>query len=192
MFTTKPFLEKLTALFARMDEAYDKAATASGFECRGCADNCCHTRFYHHTLVEFLYLKEGLDRLPQADRLLADQRAAEADRLMKDLERSGQPVRVLCPLNDQERCILYPFRPMICRLHGIPHQLRRPDGQRQLGPGCGDFDRQCVGREQVVLDRTPLYIALANLEKELRGQAKFEGRIRMTIAEMIVTDLFTR
>jgi hypothetical protein len=92
----------------------------------------------------------------------------------------------MCPLNDEQRCILYAYRPMICRLHGIPHQLRRPDGQRQVGPGCGDFDRQCANSDPKLLDRTPLYIDLAALEKQLRRQLRFEGRIKMTIAQMMI------
>lgn len=185
-----PLLKKLAALYERMDGEYQKAALANGFQCRGCADNCCFTRFYHHTLAEYLYLKEGLGRLTGDDHRRVADRAASVVRQMNDLDRAGQPVRVLCPLNEKERCVLYAYRPMICRLHGIAHQLRRPDGQRQVGPGCGDFDRQCGTADPVALDRTPLYIALAELEKELRRRMGFQGRIRMTIAEMIITDLF--
>lgn len=180
--------EELAAVYDRMDSDYRKAALASGFECRGCADNCCYTRFYHHTLAEHLYLKEGLGRMAEAERQRIVDRAAETVRQMNDLDRAGQPVRVLCPLNEAQRCILYAYRPMICRLHGIPHQLRRPDGRRQVGPGCGDFDRQCGSEESTLLDRTSLYVALAGVEKTLRGRTRFEGRIKMTIAEMIVTN----
>lgn len=185
-----PPMASVAELLKRMDDEYHQAAFVNGFECRGCEDNCCHTRFHHHTLAEYLYMKEGFRLLPEANQQQVRERAADVVQRMNDLDQAGQPVRVLCPLNEGQRCILYAYRPMICRLHGIPHQLRRPDGQRQVGPGCGDFDRQCDQGDAALLDRTPLYIALAELEKELRSQMEFAGRIRMTIAEMVVSDFF--
>jgi hypothetical protein len=50
-------------LFDEMDQAYTVVAGQYGFQCNGCADNCCLTRFYHHTLLEYLYLVEGLRTL---------------------------------------------------------------------------------------------------------------------------------
>ncbi|MDA8137806.1 MAG: YkgJ family cysteine cluster protein [Desulfobacteraceae bacterium] len=176
-------------LFQRMENAYHQTAQANGFQCRGCADNCCLTRFYHHTLTEYLYLRQGLSDLPESDQKRVVKRAEETAAMMRKLESAGQPVRVMCPLNEEERCILYTHRPMICRLHGIPHQLRRPDGQRQVGPGCADFDRQCRIDPPRLLDRTPLYMDLAALEKEIRRQNNFEGRIKMTIAQMLIEEL---
>ena len=46
-----PFRQSVIYLFEQMDRAYDAAARNSGFVCNGCRDNCCLTRFYHHTLV---------------------------------------------------------------------------------------------------------------------------------------------
>jgi hypothetical protein len=179
------FLQELAGVFERMDEAYGGAAGAHGFVCRGCEDNCCRTRFYHHTLGEYLYLRSGFSRMDASDRqriLLKAEQVLEQAALA---DAQGEPVSVMCPLNENDRCALYPYRPMICRLHGIPHRLRRPDGQQQVGPGCGDFDRQCGSSESVFLDRTPLYLALADLEKRLRRQSGFNARLRMTIAQML-------
>lgn len=182
-------LEKTAQLYAQMDQAYAAAAGAHGFACNGCQDNCCLTRFYHHTLVEYRYLRAGLALEPEATRDLIRQSAAEVVQQMNDAGRTNATVKVMCPLNQAGRCTLYAHRPMICRLHGIPHQLRRPDGQRQTGPGCDDFDRQCGETQEAILDRTPLYMALAALERELRQATGFNRKIKMTIAEMIVTDL---
>ncbi len=89
-----------------------------------------------------------------------------------------------CPLWQDERCRLYAHRPMICRLHGLPHRLWRPDGVEQTGPGCDEFHR-CCGAAVQRLDRTPLYRQLALLEGELRQACGVRERIRMTGAEMI-------
>ncbi|RJQ86507.1 MAG: hypothetical protein C4519_01975 [Desulfobacteraceae bacterium] len=177
-------LEELAQLYNRMDQAYAQAALAHGFVCAGCEDSCCQTRFYHHTLVEYLHLKKGVSLLAPAEQQRLFQRAARTVEEMGAAD--GRGPSAMCPLNEAGRCILYAYRPMICRLHGIPHQLRRPDGLRQLGPGCGDFDRQCGRSTDVFLDRTPLYAGLADLERRLRRQRAFEGKIKLSIAQMLI------
>jgi Fe-S-cluster containining protein len=180
--------QRALALFKQLDAAYDDAARQSGFVCNGCKDNCCLTRFFHYTLIEYLYLKEGLSVL--VPEVLADVRtfAESVVAQTAEMEKEDQSIRLMCPLNKEGRCILYAHRPMICRLHGIAHMLRRPDGRIQTGPGCDDFYTQCGPSAGHPLDRTPLYTDMAKLEQELRRALDFSGKIRMTIAEMIIND----
>ncbi len=182
-------MKALADLFDDMDRAYDEVARQCGFECNGCEDNCCRTRFHHHTLAEYLFLKEGLACLSDNARQRVAKRAVDVMTRMRAAEAAGRPVKEMCPLNEDERCLLYASRPMICRLHGIAHQLRRPDGQIQSGPGCGDFDRQCGPQPKAVLDRTPLYTAMAQIERQLRSLWDYHTKIKMTIAEMVVAIL---
>ena len=182
------YLDQLACLFEQMDQAYGQVCRQSGFVCRGCQDNCCGTRFYHHTLIEYLYLKVGLDSLSEQAREAVRQRADQAHHQMRRDDAQGRKQRIMCPLNQDGRCILYARRPMICRLHGVPHQLRRPDGRLQIGPGCGDFELQCPGSVPARLDRTPLYTTLADLERRLRQRTGVMTRIRMTVAEMLVDE----
>jgi Fe-S-cluster containining protein len=175
-------------LFKRMDEAYDQSANQSGFVCKGCRDNCCLTRFFHHTLIEVLYIQSGMRALPVDKKKRIREAAESAVKKMAELQRLQKSVRVMCPLNEKERCVLYGHRPMICRLHGVPHILHRPDGQTHTGPGCDDFYQQCGRGDTESLDRTPLYMAMAELERRLRGQLNFRRKIKMTVAEIIVDD----
>jgi Fe-S-cluster containining protein len=175
-------------LFADMDRAYDLAAAQAGFACHGCVDNCCQTRFYHHTLMELLYLRSGLAVLPAQHQIRIRSHAREADRQMALLERRSEAVRVMCPLNEQGRCVLYACRPMICRLHGIPHGLRRPDGRVVTGPGCDAYEIQCATAGNIRLDRSLLYTAMAGLERKLRDQLGFNQKIKLTVAQMIIAD----
>jgi Fe-S-cluster containining protein len=186
MTLPESILRQTTQLFKGMDQAYHQAAAKAGFACNGCKDNCCLTRFDHHTLLELLYLRSGLAALTPAQRSRLDKRAHDALRQMADLEGRHAPVRVMCPLNETQRCMLYTHRPMICRLHGTPHILRRPDGKQLTGPGCDDFYDQCGKAHAHALDRTPWYVAMAQIESELRRLSGFKGKIKMTIAEMIV------
>ncbi len=184
-------LEKeVIQLFLDMDRTYDQVAGKTGFECRGCDDNCCRTRFHHHTLIELLYLKSGLAALPHAlQRRIKDQ-AHEVCRQEAAGARGSDLIRVMCPLNEHGRCVLYAHRPMICRLHGIPHGLRRPDGRMVSGPGCDDFYVQCKNSDRAHLDRTPVYTVMACLEGRLRDQLGVNQKIKMTVAEMIINEIY--
>ncbi|MGD9332519.1 MAG: hypothetical protein PVJ53_14490 [Desulfobacterales bacterium] len=179
-------VQRLATLYDEMDVRYAAAAENSGFECQGCDDNCCRTRFYHHTLVEIVGLFSGYRKLPenQRGRILA--RARDYCRRMNAGDKDNRPQGQLCPLNLDTRCLLYGERPMICRLHGIPHVMRHPLRGLISGPGCHMFETVCRPDGGNVLDRTPLYTAMANLEKSLRSTTGFETPVRLTIAQMIV------
>jgi hypothetical protein len=173
----RSFGARLQALNAAMDAAYDRVAESYGFTCNGCADNCCWSRFHHHTLIEYIALQTGLAGLTPDRRAGVIARARQA--VLPPTNR-----RRPCPLLEDDRCLLYRHRPMICRLHGIPHRLMRPDGAVREGDGCAAFHDHC-GPATRRLDRTPFYGQLAVLEKELRVETGFSGRVHLTVAEMI-------
>src|SRR5699024_5716152 len=108
----------------------------------GCSD-CCHATF-DLSLVEAMYLnfrfQENFDFGPKRSAIL--ERAADVDRKLTRLKRDyfrelrdgggseaalhavleeASRARMRCPLLDEEeRCILYQYRPITCRLYGIP------------------------------------------------------------------------
>ncbi|MGD8303564.1 MAG: hypothetical protein PVI55_14210, partial [Desulfobacterales bacterium] len=98
-----------------------------------------------------------------------------------------EAIRLMCPLNVDTRCILYPYRPMICRLHGIPHELKKPGKQGILGPGCDTFDKRCGHKPYIPFDRTPVYRDMAKLEQEIRQATRVQDKIKMTVSEMILS-----
>ena len=186
---TQPFLAQLTDLFTRMAQAYDQAADGYGFQCNGCDENCCASEFYHHTLLEYLYLRDGLARLAQAEQQEIRHKARDVRHKTAQADRRESPLRIMCPLNREGRCRLYPYRPMICRMHGIPHHLRRPDGSRLIGPGCADFEARCDQGAGKPLDRTPFYHEMARLEQAIRRHTALGRKIKMTVADILVEDL---
>ena len=185
--TYAPFLDRLTTLFAAMDETYRKAADHYGFHCTGCEDSCCFTRFYHHTLLEYFFVREGYRALGNEKQGQIMQRARNVCRKSDGADGNGQPVRLMCPLNVDGLCLTYAHRPMICRLHGIPHELRGPDGGVMQGRGCDAFYQQCSQKEPFTFDRTPFYVKMADLESELRQAVGITQKIKMTVAQMIVS-----
>jgi Fe-S-cluster containining protein len=180
------FVTPLQKCFARMDQAYETIAAAYGFRCNGCDESCCRTRFYHHTYVEYLYLFKGF--ASQTQKMQAEIRT-KAGRYVDALVQAankGIMFRSMCPLNFNGRCSLYAHRPMICRLHGIPHELHPPGRGVAVGPGCDMFQRKYGHADDIAFDRTPHYAEMAALEKEFRQAEGLSGRIKMTIAEMIL------
>ena len=180
-------IRKLETLYAEMDAAYEAIAHAHDFICRGCEDNCCLTRFDHHTLVEVVGLYRGFLRLPDDQRRRVARRAEVYCRALRTDAPQGRPFRQLCPLNRQTRCLLYAQRPMICRLHGIPHLLRHPRQGLMTGTGCHMFEAACKRSDGPRLDRTPFYAAMAGLEKALRQVSGWDQPVRLTVAEMIAS-----
>jgi Fe-S-cluster containining protein len=182
------FLNRLKQIYAAMDSAYNRAADHYGFVCDGCRDSCCRTRFYHHTIIEYAYLIGGFKTLNLAKQSEVKSRALAVVDETARADDSGATVRLMCPLNFDELCILYPYRPMICRLHGIPHEHQKPGQNPVYGPGCETFDRCCSGKSYFKFDRTPFYRQVAMLEQEAKQTLGFAGKIRMTIAEMILNE----
>lgn len=179
------FFDRLQHLFTAMDQQYAEAARHYGFHCAGCEDNCCRTRFYHHTYLEYLYIHKGLKKLDHHRQGQIQSKAAEVCRETAEADEKSASVRLMCPLNHDGLCSLYDYRPMICRLHGISHELKKPGQRPTKGPGCGLFDHLSSGKSYYKFDRTPFYLKMAQLESELKQAAGFKPRIKMTIAEMI-------
>jgi len=179
------YKEELKEIYTMMDASYKVATDFYGFKCLGCENNCCYTHFYHHSFLETFYLFDGLDTLTTKKRSEVKQRSDEVCRMPDQSNpKSFRPKR-LCPLNSDSLCILYPYRPMICRLHGLPHELNRPEQGIRRYPGCDYFMKHHAHQGYFNFDRTSIYMEVANLEREFRQKAGVTDKIKMTVAEMI-------
>lgn len=179
-------LKQLHTVYQGMDDAYTTAARSYGFECRGCDENCCLTRFYHHTLVETVGLFAGYRALPEDKRRRILKKARAYDKAMQLARPECRAQQPMCPLNVDTKCILYRERPMICRLHGIPHVMRHPMKGVITGTGCHIFEASYRQNEGHPLDRTPIYKAMAQLEQGLRRNSGIGIPVRLTVAQMIL------
>ncbi len=189
----KPNLfRKLAALYRDMDASYEQAAAEIGLTCQGCADNCCVSFFQHHTHVEWAYLWKGLSELDEERVHTFTARAEDWLRDARLAVAAGGRPRIMCPLNEDGLCAVYSHRLMICRMHGVPNRMVRPDGREVAFPGC-DRAQKLVeelkeqGVEPQGVDRTGFYRRLAALEMDMAGKRK-GGMVRvdMTLAEMLV------
>jgi len=179
-------------IYASMATAYDEVAGALTMTCQGCPDNCCDSYFLHYTYSEWAYLWQGIRGLDDAclDRIM--QRAREYVEQSRLFIARGKRPQLMCPLNEEGRCGLYSHRMMICRTHGVPATLTRPDGQNLRFPGCFRCQEIVISTdvgetEAPAMDRTILYKRLAQLETRFLGDKRgVFPRIKLTIAEMIV------
>ncbi len=185
-FDSPPFFNNLKGIFDSMGKTYNSVADKYGFSCNGCEDNCCRTRFYHHTLLEHLYMEVGFKTLSPEKQAAVIERAEEVVKRSGEADLKGETARFMCPLNEEGRCILYEYRPMVCRLHGLEHELVKPGHQPLRSSGCDLFTQQTRNTVYIKFDRTPHYMELANLEREIRQTSGYMIRIKHTIAEMLL------
>lgn len=162
-------IPRLEALYDNIDECYRNTAQKVGFSCDGCDGvRCCTVDLILHTFVEKHYLRRGFNTLDMSLQLeiLGRSRA-----VLKAKERDphGDAYRnAVCVLNFDGRCVLYHYRPMICRLAGIRHLLLRPDGARKVGEGCRRFRAEIEPvHPDAQIDRTRFYREMAALEIEM-------------------------
>ncbi len=181
--------QKLSDVFQAMDNAWDEIAAKYQFQCNGCKDNCCQSLFFHHTHVEKAYLTHGFNLLPMADKTeIIDKARDYCDTTFdpeapSDTEAASK--KIPCPLLLEGRCRLYQFRPMICRMHGLPHELHKPGFPVIKGPGCdaGRF----AEKTYIPFDRTPFYREMAGVEMEFRTVSGKTGKARETIAQILLS-----
>lgn len=184
--------KQLAEIYDTMQAEYDLIAEEIGQTCTGCPDNCCDSYFLHYTYAEWAYLWEGLREL-NLDTLTGIQtRSKQYVDASRTVMARGERPQLMCPLNENGRCTLYTHRLMICRLHGIPATMTRPDGQLLRFPGCfrcqetvaKDFDKD---EDAPAMNRTKLLQKIAALESELlEGKRHLFPKVKLTIAEMIV------
>ncbi len=139
-FDFTPYFEKYEELVAAAEDAFNRVKNEypDCVKCGvGCAD-CCHALF-DLTLIEALYINHKFKATYQGEKqesLL--ERASRSDRkvykikkkahnLLKEgcpdeeiLERIAAETVRCALLNDKDLCDLYEFRPITCRLYGVP------------------------------------------------------------------------
>lgn len=184
---------ELADIYSAIELQYDQVAGKIGLTCTGCPSNCCDSYFLHYTYCEWAYLWEGFRALEDTVIQQITERAKKYVHESRAITARGGRPQLMCPLlNDEKRCSLYSHRLMICRLHGIPAAMTRPDGQTLKFPGC--FRCQEIVHEKPghnvhvpYMDRTELLKRVATLESDLLGGKRhLYPKVKKSIAEMIV------
>ncbi len=190
MFNGESLILRIRELYDKIDKTYAAAAEKIDLTCEGCDGVvCCTVDFTVHTFVEMSYLKQGfyaLDPSVQGEILTKSRRMVSA----KQQAPKGDDYRkAVCALNSAGACILYEYRPMICRLAGIPYFFTKPNGSKLESGGCKKFDESIPAKNSgAILDRTEFYREMAAMEIKA-VIARGERTEKLTIAEILVSDV---
>ncbi len=126
------------ALVAGADQAFRMMQDhhPSGVSCAPRCSDCCHAVFGLF-LLEAVFLRYHFEKLDRKTRrqasLRADKAEKEMGRIINEAQKGGveqgsyslEKAHVRCPLLDEaHECILYPYRPITCRVYGIPTAIQ--------------------------------------------------------------------
>lgn len=179
-------------LVAGADAAFQKMEREHGEQircARHCVD-CCHAIFGLF-LIESVYLKQLFDELGPNEKAAVLARADKADKKLAALEKSLKEQddphlqsyalareKIRCPLlDDQDECVLYPYRPITCRVYGIPTMI----GGGAFVCGQAGFEE---GRSYPAFDLDAVYRSLHQLSKELLART---GEADLERADLLVS-----
>ncbi|MDD3471240.1 MAG: hypothetical protein PHS86_00510 [Syntrophaceae bacterium] len=165
-YTGTELTPRLVEVYGQMDSAYADASREAGFSCAGCNGvKCCTVDLIVHTFAEMLFLRRGFRTLKISVQKHIKERCREILKA-KATDPLGMEYREsVCALNLDGLCVLFEYRPMICRLAGIPHIIRRPDSSLKQAGGCTRFEDQIKPVfPDIVIDRTSFYQQMAQLE----------------------------
>lgn len=134
-------VSKYRELLARVDEWFARSMQAhpEKIACQSGCSACCRSLF-DITLLDAYFLKRGFDALPAAAREQVLRKVGDRLQLMREHwpefdhpyllnYRHEEEWELLMPDEDETpcvllggdgRCLVYDYRPMTCRLHGIP------------------------------------------------------------------------
>jgi len=188
---SETMLRQLQEIYEKLERAYDAVAHQLHFSCVGCPDNCCDSYFLHHTYAEWAYLWLSFKELDPAKQKKLLQKSEDYIKQCQVAESEGERPQSMCPLNEEGLCTLYKHRMLVCRTHGVPASMTRPDGQSMRFPGCFRCQEIVKTRYDKIqppsVERTPLLQQLVLLESELLDNKRhLMPRVKMTIAEMLV------
>ena len=191
-----PYFKKYEALVSKTDVVFEQIKTKYPDEVKckeGCSD-CCHALF-DLSLIEALYINYRFnEKFDGGEKNNLIKKANKADRqickIKKDAYRSTQggkeedavieevgQKRIRCPLlGEKNLCEMYAFRPIACRVYGIPQAI----GGKGLTCGLSGFK---PGESYPTLNLDKIHDQLMAISSDL-VQAIQSKYIRM--AEMLV------
>lgn len=190
------FFEKYKKIVESADQVFEKIKNEHP-DCVSCkieCSDCCHALF-DISFVEALYISLKFREKfkgTELDKLL--EKANQADRKIYKIKKKAYndfkegkdeslifakiaEERVRCPmLNENERCDIYEFRPITCRLYGVPTAI----GGKGHTCGLSEFIQ---GKSYPTVNLEAIHQALFNISSEIVNHihSKYSG-----LAEMVV------
>ena len=195
-FDLAPYFEKYEQLVAAADKAFERVSSAFDecVKCKPSCSDCCYALF-DLTLIEALYINYKFrSTFRGSDRVALMEKANRADRRIHRLKRKAfqslqegkdesqilaelSLERIRCPLLDeQELCEMYDFRPITCRVYGIPFAI----GEAGHTCGLSGFE---PGNEYPTVNLSNVVAKLQEISAELLRDLKSRN---VRLADLLV------
>ncbi len=189
-------------LVAKGDVAFETIERDYGscIKCKPQCSDCCHAIFGLF-LIEAAYIQQHFNELDRKVRREVLSNAKKYEKALQKVEERLQAheddprmksyalskERVRCPLlNQNEECIIYPHRPITCRVYGIPTAIQ---GKARV---CGKAAIE-RGESYPTFDLDACYKELYRLSKELlvqMGQSDMEkASLLISVSKILKTPL---
>ncbi len=188
-------IKKYASFLEKSSERFREATRKHGVGCRRGCYECCSVGFFDITLLDAIYLRAALRQVPalvrdrviakaneQLDILEKKKAFSRKDPLLKSLPAidaiSRRSAKMSCPaLDDSGVCLIYDYRPHICRIFGPT--IRGPRRAVRL-EGCGYFTKNIPEDDYPIFDHY-------GEEKEIqRAMFKKAGRKRLRPVDTII------
>jgi Fe-S-cluster containining protein len=162
----KKIVKNYSTFLRLTSEQFNEAAQKNRVSCRRGCHECCSSGFFDVTLLDALHIRDSLKKVPapirkrvvdqanaQLDILEKNGAFSRKDPLLKTLASidsiSRRSAKMRCPaLDDNGACLIYEFRPHICRIFGPT--VRGPRRAVRL-EGCGYFKRDIPEADFAIL-----------------------------------------
>lgn len=201
----KPYFKKYEAIVSKVDSVFQKMKTDFPQEvaCKqGCSD-CCHAMF-DLSLIEALYVNHHFNQQFTVDKKNAlIEKANKADRQTYKIKKNAYKLtqegkeeaevieeisrmRIRCPLlGEKELCEMYEFRPIACRIYGIPQAVNGKGRTCGLsgfkkGESYPTFNRDII-HDMLVVISNELVQSIASKHKKM-------GDLLVPLSMAIITD----
>jgi hypothetical protein len=135
-------IRRYLELVASADRMFEAVRHKHGhlIGCKPGCDDCCSV-YYELSVIEAFVISGMFGQVvprPAARRVLkraesiepAFRKAKESLQTLPpeilgndDLQEAAARIRVQCPLNEEGGCVLYEYRPITCRLYGVPQKI---------------------------------------------------------------------
>ena len=201
----EPFFREYERLAAAAENTFKKMEAEYGnyINCKIECTDCCYALF-DLSLIEAVYIHHRFDEVVSEEKKVQIlERANQSDRNVYKIKKKAYKAyeagktedeileqmaseKVQCPLlNDDGRCELYAFRPITCRLYGIPTAI----GGKGRTCGKSDFQKG-TSYPTVNLDiiHKKLYEISTELARAIRSKYAGIGELLVPLSMALLTE----
>ena len=130
----------LQVLNIRLSECFEKHKQF--IACYAGCGICCKSSYYAASKLEYDYVREGFNKLNDSQKEAIQQKALELLKERREFLKTNSDVFAFaysCPFLVNNSCIIYEYRPLLCRAYGLMYKDVEKEGKLNI-PYCANLD----------------------------------------------------